>query len=344
MSDAIIKTKVYINGIGLPIPQSFNWTHPPGPVDEMVPTIQDEFERPIRVKDNYAEGDFEVIAYCNYYANDPVPMMDVLGFNDRYSYFDTVTETVIHSSETYGWSDEADGSLGMPQVPIELRQTESGVTGDISNGANNMMAFRFKAAGEDIHRLVILCEDVTASEVTSLILQVWSDSSGDPDAVIPSSNTPAISITPSSDAEDYLVLTDLEEGATNDLLDGEELTVGDWYWLVVDANHAEALTIHGTVNSRYSGSDVQVSDDGGSTWSAAANSMENMVFTLQFYHKYGGHSVKVYEYNAGEDKYILNDCQACNVLIDAPAYASQKATRVKIKFKSNYAISSKVTS
>jgi len=343
MSDAIIKTKVYINGIGLPLLQSFNWSHHPGPIDVMVPNLSDGFERPIRIMNDYAEGDFEFIAYVNGSANDPIPLMDVLGFNDTYAYFDTATETVIHSTTHYTFTDEDSDAMGRPQVPIELRQTESGVTDTISTAdlENDMIAFRFKAAGEDIHRLVILCEDATGSEI-SVELQVWSDSAGAPDAIIADTYTPNVTVTVPTGTEDYLAISDLEEGATNALLHDEELTVGTWYWLVLNADDTDVLTLHGTTNERYKNSDVQVSDDGGSTWAAAANSMENMVFTLQFYHKYGGHTVEVYEYISDESKYIKHTCQASNVLIDAPVYATQKATQVKIKFKSNKAVSTKV--
>lgn len=347
MSDVITKTVIYVDGIGLPLPQSFNWSHPPGPVDEMVTNIQDEFERPIRIQNNYAAGEFEVIAYSNATANDPLPLMDILGFNDTYAYFDTSTETVIHSTTTYDWTEEQSGMLGMPQIPIELRQTEAGVTQAISTaggGAKDMIAFRFKAAGEDIHRLVILCEDVTGSEVTSVELQVWTDVANEPGALISSTNTPNIAVTVPSDTEDYLELTNLEEDAANDLLDGEELTVGNWYWMVIHADDADTLTLHGTTNQRYTGSDVMVSDDAGSTWTAAGNSMENLVFTLQFYHKYGGHTVEVREYTADKTKYVKNLCQASEVRITGPTYATQKATRVSFKFKSNNAVATKVTS
>lgn len=346
---AITKTKVYINGIGLPLAQSFNWTHPPGPVEEWIPNISDPFERPIPIKENYAEGDFEIIAQVNGDCNDPLEMMDVLGFNDSYSYFDTSTESVLHSSTVYNFTDEASGAMGRPQVPIELRQTNADAVQGIENDASaiNKVAFRFKAMAEDLHSFSFKAYDISGLDVTSVILEVWSDSSGDPDAKVASTNTvteTGMTITDGTGVgdADWETITDLEEGAANDLLNGQELTVGDWYWIVIEANSANLIYIAGSTTSKYKNSDMQRYDDNDSSWKACANSIIDPCFILQGYHKYGGHTVDIREYTTDESNYIRHLCQASNVVVGQPNYAPQKATRITFKFTSNKAVSSKV--
>lgn len=321
-------TIVKINDIKFPFNTAFTWDTPPGPIEEEVTLISDAYPRRIKIQDGYAEGTIEFRAVLKEGSNDPLDVMD--GFlRTSYSYYDTTTSRVVHSSVKYDWSYEEDGALGVPKKPFEFRQVEATADTAVQSDSDDKIAFSFIAGGDLLKLFRFKAREDTDGEVTAFNLEIWSDNSGSPGAKLAGTNTLNITGIDPADGADYTsadwITVDFE---TNDILGSATLTKGTKYWLVIDSVDTDELYVSYTGNNRYADGDVYTYDG---SWAQVSGATPTYI--IQFYNTYGGHNIRVRTYDGSN--YIEYFCEGCDVWMPSPDVGPQRSIIFRMKFRTN---------
>lgn len=315
MVDILMRNKVLIDGRTLPgWGLSVNWADSPEPKYEEVPNIYDAFTRYVEVNGE-GEGTLEVSFLANISdVNDPVELFDALGMKSTYSYYDTTEEKMVHSSDHYDFSDNM--TLVRPQIPIEGRQINQDTTISLDDGTAEAeaIAFRVKAMGDVLDLVRFMGLDVSDGD-TDVTVSLYTEDSNEPDSIIAGSSS---TVTVSGDTLSWYSVSDLSV---------ESLTVGDYYWVVLQNPSADVVNIGAYASSSASFMDVMQYD--GADWTQVAGS-ENPTVILQFYNSAGGHKVELYSYNQSLDKYVLWTLDKAKVTCTGIEKEAQAAMKVSL--------------
>ena len=292
--------------------------------DKKVQTLQvndDNYDHDVELGSHDASGSVSVWGKDNAYGNDPMPLIDFVSLISGYAQYDTtndIVEYVYHSQ-----SASVTGTLG-PTRLIEIRQTEATASQKIDNegGDSEAWAQSFVAAGEDIYAIKLKCY-TTAAAVESFQMEIWSDDgAGKPNAKVASTNTVTVDCGAGVDTEttDYIGALDIGAGFADaawetidmslslpDIMDGEDLTIGTTYWLVIKetATTTDDLFIAYSSNDNYEGGACLRDDDVdvGPVWGDATAGAEDLTFIIQFEAK-AGHQIKIYDYKDSTTGYV----------------------------------------
>jgi hypothetical protein len=199
---------------------------------------------------------------------------------------------------------DSDTPEACTQRIVEIRQTESTASQKIDQESSEEEAWAqsFVAGGEDIYLIRLKLYNTAGTPVETFDLEIWDDNSGVPNAKVSSTNTVTVNCGAGSDDEtnDYIgALTtgttyadatwetiDMSD-STPDIMDGENLTIGETYWLVIrnTTTTTDDLFVNYTSNDRYEGGQCKRDDNIGSSpvWGDAAAGAADLAFIIQFY-------------------------------------------------------------
>jgi len=269
-----------------------------------------------------ASGSISVWGKDDEYGNDPMPLIDFVSLISGFGQYDTtndIVEYVYHSQ-----SASTSGTLG-PTRLIEIRQTEATASQKIDNegGDSEAWAQSFVAAGEDIYAIKLKCYTTAAGPLESFQMEIWSDDgAGKPNAKVASTNTVTVNCSGGVDDETNDYIGALDNGAAYtdavwetidmslslpDIMDGEDLVIGDTYWLIIKetATTTDDLFIAYSSNDNYEGGKCLRDDDVdvGPVWGDATAGAEDLTFIIQFEAK-AGHQIKIYDYKNSTTGYV----------------------------------------
>jgi len=331
MGSTVLKHEVYLNGQKLDFVSSFNWETPPQHSFQDIKDIGTVHDRRIQVT-TYMKGagSATVLAPVGMPSNDPMSLMDILGFRQRYTAYNTTTGILEHNTTIYDTSYGSDGTLQKPLVPHEIRQTEANgeiiIDSDGTHTPNTQIAQKFKAHCTDVTTLKLKLRDIVTTQVATLNVEIWSDNSGTPNAILSGAviNETGMSITDGTDYEDATWVT-VDLTGINDTT---ALVPGTNYWLVLEAAESDPLYINKTTNNRYSPGALW--KDTGS-WSVDSG---DLTFILQGTDSYGGHNIIIYDYTSGDTAYRKYVCYGCHVVLDGIGVTSQEQQTANLSFSS----------
>ena len=263
-----------------------------------------------------ASGSISVWGKTSLYGNDPMPLIDFVSLVSGFAQYDTTNDIVEY---TYDSQDAVTPGTYGPNRIIEVRQTEATASQKIDNegGDSEAWAQSFVAAGEDIYAIKLKCYTTAAGPLESFQMEIWSDDGGSPNkpsAIVASTNTVTVDCGAGVDTEttDYIGALDNGAGFADavwetidmslslpDIMDGEDLTIGTTYWLVIKetATTTDDLFIAYSSNDNYEGGKCLRDDDVdvAPAWGDATAGAEDLAFIIQF-KATAGHQIKIYDY------------------------------------------------
>ena len=153
-------------------------------------------------------------------------------------------------------------------------------------------------------------------------MEIWSDAANKPNAKVASTNTVTVDCGAGVDTEttDYIGALDIGAGFADgawetidmslslpDIMDGEDLTIGTTYWLVIKetATTTDDLFICYSSNDNYEGGKCLRDDDVdvAPAWGDATAGAEDLTFIIQF-QAAAGHQIKIYDYKDSTTGYV----------------------------------------
>ena len=321
------KAEVTLNEIRFPLNTAFSWDVPPAPIEEEIEVISDSVKRKVRIQDQYAEGTIEFRGVLRDGSNDPLDIMDAL-LRSHYSYYDTSTSTVVHSSTKYDWDYEVSGNLGVPKKPFELRQVEA--TADVGfDEVYYKISYSFKAGGDLLRLFRFKAREALNGDFTQVYVEIFDDNSGEPGSKLSGSNTVHITGLNPADGSDY---TDADwltiDFDTNDLLGTATLTKGERYHIVLEFDSEESGFLCYSGNNRYQYGDMYRYD---TSWNEVSGACPT--FILQFYNTLGGHNIRIRTKDGSN--YQEYFCEACDVMMSSPDVGPNRSIIFRMKFRTN---------
>ncbi len=293
--------------------------------DKKVQTLQvndDNYDHDVELGSYGAAGSVSVWGKDNAYGNDPMPFIDFVSLISGYAQYDTTNDIVEY---TYDSQDAHDTGVYGPKRLVEIRQTEATASQKIDNegGDSEAWAQSFIAAGEDIYAIKLKCYTTAGGPLESFQMEIWSDDgAGKPDAIVASTNTITVNCSGGVDDEtnDYIGALDIGAAYTDavwetidmslslpDIMDGEDLVLGDTYWLIIKetATTTDDLFIAYTTNDNYEGGVCLRDDDVdvAPAWGDAAAGAKDLAFIIQF-EAAAGHQIKIYDYKDSTTGYV----------------------------------------
>lgn len=281
----------------------------------------DVYDHDIDLPSKYvADGSITVKGIDNNYGNDPMTALDFFSQLVGFAQYDTATGVV---AMTYDSKDQTTTGLMDGKRTIEIRQVEATASTTIDDDATEeAMAQQFIAAGEEITAIKLKLREPVGTDLNSFDLEIWSDDGSDkPSAKVASTNTVTVNCSAGSDDEtnDYIgALTEHADytgatwetidmsASTPDILDGEELTVGTKYWLVIrnTVGAGEDLGICYTTNSNTDNGLALGDDDIGTgpVWGDAPAGITDLTYIIQF-EAAEGHEIIIYDYKDSTSGY-----------------------------------------
>jgi hypothetical protein len=297
-----------------------------------------------------AAGSLTIKAKDNAYGNDPMPLIDFFSLISGYGEYDTTNDVVNYTHDSQ--SNTTTGTIG-PNRIVEIRQTEATASQKIDNeaGTSEAWAQSFVAAGEDISAVKLKCYTTAGGPLESFQMEIWSDDgAGKPNAKVASTNTVTVYCSAGVDTETDDYIGALTNGAAYtdatwetidmslslpDIMDGEDLVIGDTYWLVMKetATTTDDLFICYSSNDNYEGGKCLRDDDVdvAPAWGDATAGAKDLTFVIQFEAK-AGHQIKIYDYKDATTGYVFT---YNGVSFDTASmnFAAKKAAEATLKWK-----------
>jgi hypothetical protein len=268
-----------------------------------------------------ATGSVAVWGKDSVYGNDPMPLIDFVSLISGFGQYDTTNDVVKYTYDSQ--SAYATGVYG-PKRLIEVRQTEGTADDLIDDDPNEeALAQQFIAAGEDINLIRLLLREPIGTDLNTFDLEIWTDDGSDaPNAKVASTNTVTVNCSGGVDDETNAYIGALTEGAdytsatwetidmsadTPDILDGESLTLGDLYWLVIRNTTAagEDLGVSYTTRTNTLNGIALGDDDvtNSPAWGDGPANITHLAYVIQF-EAAAGHQIKIYDYKDSTSGYV----------------------------------------
>jgi len=290
--------------------------------------MDDHFGRNVHLEGYESSGAIGMKAIHQTAGTDPMPFIDALSLTMGYGEYNTTDGVVrmVYDDRSATEESATSGKYG-PKRVFEIRQTDHDTSNGITDNTTTDEAWaqQFVAGGEDINAVKLKIYNVTAALVERFDLEIWTDDGSDaPLAQVASTNTVIVNCSAGADDEYNAYIGALTLGTghgdatwetvdmsanTPDIMDGEALSIGTLYWLVirnVDNGGGHDLFVNiNTSTDEYGGgvakkdNDIAVSP----VWGDAPAGTQDIAFVIQFEAEQG-HTVRVYDYkNATEGYY-----------------------------------------
>lgn len=325
--------------------------------DKKVHTLvvnDDNYDHDVELGPHTASGSVAIWGKDSEYGNDPMPLIDFVSLISGFGQYDTTNDIVEYTYDSQ--SATVTGTMG-PKRTIEIRQTEATASTTIDDDpTEEAMAQQFIAAGEEITAIKLKLREPVGTDLNSFDLEIWTDSANKPDAILASTNTVTVNCSAGADDEtnDYIgALTehadysgatweviDMSE-STPDILDGESLTIGTKYWLVIrnTVAAAEDLGICYTTNDNTETGLALGDNDvtNSPVWGDGPANIKDLTFIIQF-EAAAGHQIKIYDYKDSTTGYVWT-YNGVKFLSSSPvAFNSNEVVKATLKWSAQQVV------
>lgn len=307
--------------------------------------LDDQFTRSVELDSYMANGTVRIKSKHNIYSSDPMGIGDFFSLIAGYSQYDTANDII---EMVFDSGDQTTTGLKGPPRIVEIRQTEATASTTIDDDATEeALAQQFIAAGEEIIAIKLKLREPVSTDLNSFDLEIWTDDGSDkPDAKLSSTNTVTVNCSAGSDDEtnDYIgALTEAADytgatwetidmsASTPDILDGESLSIGTKYWLVIrnTAAAGEDLGVCYTTNNNFDGG-LALGDDNiqsSPVWGDGPANITDLTFVIQF-EASEGHTMRIYDYDTSSTGYYTqyNGVKFERAQVSPGAKKAQEAT------------------